>query len=111
MLIPVKSVTVALPPKISIVETMMFVASPKNKKTIWASLPHLARMISRKLEYTHQLAALVLSTSDLRMSVGSVLLDLGGDHGEKQNLNGEGESRCLTALALFSELPEHTLHL
>lgn len=49
VLMPVRSVTVALPPKISIVETIMLVDRPKNRKTMWASFPHLARMISRKL--------------------------------------------------------------
>lgn len=48
--IPVRSVTVALPPKINMVDTMMFVARPKHRNTRWASLPHLARMISRKLQ-------------------------------------------------------------
>ena len=44
--IPVKSVTVALPPRMSIDETMMFVANPKNMKTLCAKVPHLAPTIS-----------------------------------------------------------------
>jgi hypothetical protein len=85
---PVKSVTVALPPRINMVETMMFVARPKHKNTRWASLPHLARMISRKLEM--QVEECVVKTTrgeDVRVSVGSVLLDLGSDHCKQQNLS------------------------
>ena len=64
--IPVRSVTVADPPKISIDETMIFVASleiheaitfkrglfdtyPKNIKTPCASVPHLAPTISSQV--------------------------------------------------------------
>jgi hypothetical protein len=63
---PVKSVTVADPPRINIASdqhdkgadddmdlllTMTFVARPKNMKTRWATVPHRALMISRKLDY------------------------------------------------------------
>ena len=37
--IPVRSVTVADPPRTSMVETMKFVESPKNKKTAWVKPP------------------------------------------------------------------------
>lgn len=46
VLMPVKAVTVAEPPRISIEDTMMFVARPKNMKTRWATVPHRAATIS-----------------------------------------------------------------
>jgi hypothetical protein len=49
VLIPDKSVTVADPPRISIEETIMFVAKPKNMKIKWATVPHRAPMISSQV--------------------------------------------------------------
>lgn len=69
------------------VETMMLVARPKQRKTRWASLPHLARIISRKLENDHdELRVVERRGKDVRMRVGSVLLDLGSDHCKQQDL-------------------------
>ena len=49
MFIPVKSVTVADPPRISIELTIIFVASPKNMNTKCATVPQRAAMISRNV--------------------------------------------------------------
>lgn len=61
MFIPVKSVTVADPPNTSIELTMILVASPKNKNRLWATVPHLAAIISRNVwafgEFNLSLAA------------------------------------------------------
>lgn len=46
---PVRSVTVALPPRISMVDTITFVASPKNRKTRCATAPQRAYTISRNV--------------------------------------------------------------
>ena len=43
---PVSAVTVADPPRISMDDTMTFVASPKNMKTKWAVVPQRAATIS-----------------------------------------------------------------
>lgn len=49
MLIPVRSVTVALPPVMSIAETMMLVANPKNRNVRWAARPQRHAMTSKKV--------------------------------------------------------------
>lgn len=54
---PVRSVTVADPPRINIVDTMILVERPKNRKTRCATVPHLARMISRNLTYAKRISA------------------------------------------------------
>jgi hypothetical protein len=51
-----------------------------------------------------------LQQRDLRVSVGSVLLDLGSDHREKQNLM-RAEGKDLTIMSLLPELPERKHHL
>ena len=43
---PVSAFTVADPPRISMDDTMTFVARPKNMKTRWATVPHRAATIS-----------------------------------------------------------------
>ena len=43
---PVRAVTVAEPPRMSMDDTIMFVARPKNMNTRWATVPHRAATIS-----------------------------------------------------------------
>ncbi len=49
VLIPVRAVTVALPPRHNIELTTMLVARPKKRKTICAKVPQRVPMISRKV--------------------------------------------------------------
>lgn len=47
--IPVKSVTVADPPRINMELTMMFVARPKKRKTLCAKVPQRTATISSQV--------------------------------------------------------------
>lgn len=49
VLIPVKLVTVAEPPRTSIEDTIKFVARPKNMKMRCAAVPHRAPTISSQV--------------------------------------------------------------
>ena len=88
--IPVSAVTVAEPPRISIEETMMFVARPKNINTRWAAVPQRAATIS---SHVWACGALSLSFAASYMHehiLNDLLLGVGANRthlSKKQNLH------------------------
>jgi len=94
VLIPVRSVTVADPPRTSIVETMKFVESPKNRKTEWVKAPfHLQPMIynhqqSIKSDWTEGESEREQPYLEEGPGVWCVEFQFGGDLSEEEDLNG-----------------------